>query len=226
VNNNCNLHSLFRRRRSIGAAYQWPDALLEPDYDYSRTQICFVCAGSVWQSGSGSYQNLFGTTAATVAERLEGLRNKGASQFVLDLRGNPGGLLPGGVDTASLILEANAPVVFVVNKSGVVDDQQTLTTGFDLESPLVVLVDSNTASAAEVFTAALQENGRATLWQEKIPLGKVLFKRSGSYPITMAESPSQWPAMRHPSITTLTSKALQWMCRLQSLAPRTMQLHA
>ena len=112
-------------------------------------------------------KNFSGTTASTVSEQLAALKKKGAQAYVIDVRGNPGGLLPGGVDTASLFLDANVPVVFVVNKKGVVDSQQTLTTGVDLESPVVVLVDSNTASAAEVFAAALQENGRATVAGEK-----------------------------------------------------------
>ena len=57
--------------------------------------------------------------------------------------------------------------VFVVNKNGVVDAQKTFTTGIDLDSPLVLLVDKNTASAAEVMTAALKENGRATVAGEQ-----------------------------------------------------------
>lgn len=75
--------------------------------------------------------------------------------------------MPGGVDTASIFLKSNDPIVFVVNKKGIVDAQSALATGMDTESPLVVLVDSATASAAEVFTAALQENGRATVAGEQ-----------------------------------------------------------
>jgi len=112
-------------------------------------------------------KNFSGTTAATVKSELEGLKKKGAQNFLLDLRGNPGGLLPGGVDTASLFLEANKPVVFVANKNGVVDAQSTLADGIDLDSPLVILVDKNTASAAEVMTAALKENKRATVAGEQ-----------------------------------------------------------
>jgi len=107
------------------------------------------------------------TTAETVKEELNNLKKQGAKNIVMDLRGNPGGLLPGGVDTASLFLSAGKPVVFVVNKSGVIDSQTTLTNGFDLESPIVILVDGNTASAAEVFTAALKENKRATVVGEQ-----------------------------------------------------------
>lgn len=113
-------------------------------------------------------KNFSGTTAETVRAELEGLKKKGAGpNFVLDLRGNPGGLLPGGVDTASLFLEANRDVVFVVDKKGVVDSQSTLADGVDLDSRLVLLVDRNTASAAEVMTAALQENKRATVAGER-----------------------------------------------------------
>lgn len=108
-----------------------------------------------------------GTTSATVADEFNALKKKGAVAFVIDVRGNPGGLLPGGADTAALFLDANKPLVFVVNKKGVVDAQDTFATGIDIESPMVLLVDSKTASAAEVFTAALKENGRATVAGEQ-----------------------------------------------------------
>ncbi|KAL7557290.1 hypothetical protein ACA910_016251 [Epithemia clementina (nom. ined.)] len=107
------------------------------------------------------------TTADTVAQKITDHEAKGANAFVVDLRGNPGGLLPGGVGTASLFLEADKPVVYVVGKTGVVDSQSTLATGIDVTSPIVVLVNANTASAAEVFTAALQENERAIVAGEQ-----------------------------------------------------------
>lgn len=108
-----------------------------------------------------------GTTSDTVASAFKDLKKQGCKAFVFDLRGNPGGLLPGGVDTASLFLEQDKPVVYVVSKTGIIDSQLTLGTGIDIESPIVILVDSKTASAAEVFTAALKENDRATVVGEK-----------------------------------------------------------
>lgn len=108
-----------------------------------------------------------GTTADTVKAELESLRKKGAENFLLDMRGNPGGLLPGGVDTASLFLQGNKPVVFVVDKKGIVDAQSTLQDGVEMDAPLVLLVDKNTASAAEVMTAALKENKRAVIAGEQ-----------------------------------------------------------
>lgn len=124
-------------------------------------------SGVTGKVGVVRIKSFSGTTAGTVKSELEGLKKKGAQNFVLDLRGNPGGLLPGGVDTASLFLEGNKPVVFVVDKKGVVDAQSTLADGVDLDSPLVLLVDRNTASAAEVMTAALKENKRATVAGEQ-----------------------------------------------------------
>jgi carboxyl-terminal processing protease len=108
-----------------------------------------------------------GTTASSVKEKYEALKKNGAKSIVIDLRSNPGGLLPGGTDTASLFLEANKPLVFVVSNKGVLDAQQTFADGIDIETPLYLLVDHNTASAAEVFTAALKENDRAKVVGEQ-----------------------------------------------------------
>ncbi len=108
-----------------------------------------------------------GTTASTVRDAYDDLKKKGATAFVIDVRGNPGGLLPGGVDTAGLFLEANKPVVFVVDKKGMTDNQSTYQDGIDLDSPLAIVVNGNTASAAEVMTAALKENQRAVIVGEQ-----------------------------------------------------------
>lgn len=108
-----------------------------------------------------------GTTASTVQDALNELKGKGAQDFVIDLRNNPGGLLPGGTDTAAMFLEANKPLVFVVDKKGMVDAQSTFQDGSVLDTPLVLVVNSNTASAAEVMTAALKENGRAMIVGEQ-----------------------------------------------------------
>ena len=137
----------------------------------------------VGKVGVVKIKSFSGTTASTVKETLDDLRKKGAEAYVLDVRGNPGGLLPGGVDTAALFLEANKPLVFVVDKKGVQvsihckellqysvqltisyqDNQSTYQDGSVLNIPLAVVVDGNTASAAEVMTAALKENKRATI---------------------------------------------------------------
>ena len=152
----------------VGMAIQRKDQVL--DFILTREPITITSVKSYLSDSSNNnvgkigvikIKNFSGTTASLVTEAVNALKQKGATAFVLDLRGNPGGLLPGGVATASLFLDSNKPVVFVVDKNGVVDSQATLERGIDLDSSLVVFTNGNTASAAEVVTAALKENGRA-----------------------------------------------------------------
>ena len=94
------------------------------------------------------------------------VRNEVASQhgngIVLDLRGNPGGLLDEAVETASAFLDGGRVVTFV--RRGHPDQPLDAVAGAgDTTTPLVVLVDGGTASAAEVVAAALQDRGRAVV---------------------------------------------------------------
>jgi len=139
------------------------------DYILTREPIKITSVRSYMSSKDGGkvgvvrIKSFSGTTSETVSETLKDLKSKGAKAFVLDVRNNPGGLLPGGIDTASLFLDNDKPVVFVMNKNNKVESFATLAAGLDLDSPLVVFVNGNTASAAEVMTAALKENERAVI---------------------------------------------------------------
>lgn len=144
------------------------------DYILTRSKITVTSVKSYMSDKSGvgkigviKIKSFSGTTADTVKKAVEGLDMKGANAYVLDVRNNPGGLLPGGIDTASLFLDTAKPVVFEVNKNGFVSATETFAPGIELGKPLVVLANGNTASAAEVMTAALKENGRAKLVGEQ-----------------------------------------------------------
>lgn len=80
---------------------------------------------------------------------------------LLDLRGNPGGLLHEAVEVASAFLDGG-PVVSYRGR-GVEPQTFTAEGHGDASTSLVVLVDGGTASAAEVVAAALQERGRAVV---------------------------------------------------------------
>jgi carboxyl-terminal processing protease len=80
---------------------------------------------------------------------------------VLDLRGNPGGLLTEAVEVASVWLDGGV-VVSYERRGEPLRSLDALGRG-DTRTPLVVLVDGGTASAAEVVAAALQERGRAVV---------------------------------------------------------------
>ena len=97
---------------------------------------------------------------ALVRKAVEGLSAEGATSFVLDLRDNPGGYLTKAVDVASLFIRSG-----VVVEIDTLDAKTTKQVSGDAatDAPLVVLVNGNTAGAAEVLAAALHDTGRATL---------------------------------------------------------------
>jgi carboxyl-terminal processing protease len=81
--------------------------------------------------------------------------------LVLDLRGDPGGLLDEAVETGSAFL-ASGPVV-TYEQRGHTKQVLNASGGGNVGIPLVVLVDGGTASAAEIVAGALQDRGRAVL---------------------------------------------------------------
>lgn len=93
-------------------------------------------------------------------EAIAALRSQGMQGLILDLRGNPGGLLSEAVNVASVFLPPG-PVVHVVDRKGVRQTYNSQGTGFDL--PLVVLVDGDSASAAEIVAGALKDREQAIL---------------------------------------------------------------
>ncbi|WP_416673120.1 carboxyl-terminal processing protease CtpB [Egbenema bharatensis] len=90
---------------------------------------------------------------------IQTLLNQGADGFVLDLRGNPGGLLQASIDISRMWLE-NGPIVRTVNRTGQSDQINANRTSLT-QLPLAVLVDSNSASSSEILTGALRDNDRA-----------------------------------------------------------------
>jgi carboxyl-terminal processing protease len=97
-----------------------------------------------------------------LSEELDALRDEGAAGFVLDLRGNPGGLLTQAVEVASLFLERDELVV-TVQEAGGEERAMRARGGGDATTPLVVLVNEGTASASEIVAGALQDAGRAEI---------------------------------------------------------------
>jgi carboxyl-terminal processing protease len=87
---------------------------------------------------------------------------RGADKIILDLRGNSGGLLDSGVDVSRFFL-ASGIVVTERGRGGSEQIYRATRAGEAASVPLAVLVDSSTASAAEIVAAALQANGRAPL---------------------------------------------------------------
>lgn len=99
--------------------------------------------------------------AEQMQNAIKDLHSQNASAFVLDLRGNPGGLLFASVDIARMWMQTGEIVDIVDRKGGHLSFEADGSAITDL--PLVVLVDGNSASASEILTGALKENQRATI---------------------------------------------------------------
>jgi carboxyl-terminal processing protease len=99
-----------------------------------------------------------------VGARIDSLMAEGASGLILDLRGNPGGLLEQGVDVSDLFLPTGSEVVST--RSRLPGQSETHTASNDEAYqglPVVVLVDGYSASASEIVAGALQDHDRAVV---------------------------------------------------------------
>lgn len=116
--------------------------------------------------------------SAEVKEALEKLKADGAKQIVLDLRGNPGGLLNEAIDICNLFVPKNE--VIVTTKSRIEKHNNTYKTTkepIDTEIPLAILVNGRSASASEIVSGALQDLDRAVILGSR-SFGKGLVQRS------------------------------------------------
>ena len=92
------------------------------------------------------------------------LKKKGMQRLVLDLRSNGGGLLNEAVNIVSLFVPKGSVVVTSKGRAaGTEQVYKTTTDPIDLEIPIVVLVDSGSASSSEIVAGALQDLDRATI---------------------------------------------------------------
>lgn len=100
-------------------------------------------------------------TGREMAEALKRWRTESLQGYVLDLRDNVGGYITASVEIASLFLPSGTTVVYVEGRTG--RQAKPTMSGQVEERPLLVLVNSRTASSAEILAGALQDHRRATL---------------------------------------------------------------
>lgn len=113
------------------------------------------------------YITLTGFTEGSAREvrgALEELQRQGAKSLVLDLRDNPGGSLSEAVDIANLFIPKGQKVVYTQGKVAAANREYLTTTDpIAPDIPIVVLVNSGTASAAEIVSGTLQDLDRAVV---------------------------------------------------------------
>jgi carboxyl-terminal processing protease len=102
------------------------------------------------------------STPGEVEKAVADLSQRGATAYIFDLRDNFGGLLDAGVDTARLFL-TDGVVIEQQYKGREVEVFEVEKAGALAEIPLAILVNENTASAAEIIAGAMKAQGRAKL---------------------------------------------------------------
>ena len=142
-----------------------PDPL---KYRLTRAQIHMrsVPPGTMFDSGVGyiSLNPVSETSAEELRQEIASLKSKGMKSLIMDLRGNPGGLLDQGVKVADLFLDNRQQIVSTRGRARgsskeFLDEAKQVWP----ELPIVVLVNDGTASAAEIIAGALQDHDRAVV---------------------------------------------------------------
>ena len=98
-----------------------------------------------------------------VRAAVQSLKEQGMKRLVFDLRGNGGGLLSEAVNIVSLFVPKGSVVVTARNNQGQEVAYKTTFDPIDTELPVIVLVDSGTASSSEIVSGALQDYDRAVI---------------------------------------------------------------
>ncbi len=98
---------------------------------------------------------------AAVRDEVTKLMDKGATAVVLDLRGDPGGLVDEAVAVAGIFLSPGQTVVRIKGRTTPEEARTADGDPIAADTPVTVLVDRNSASASEIVTGALKEHGRA-----------------------------------------------------------------
>jgi carboxyl-terminal processing protease len=100
--------------------------------------------------------------SAALDKALSAIKAQGNTGIILDLRGNPGGLLDEAIGVASRFL-SSGNVLLEKDASGNITPDPVLRNVKVTDLPMVVLIDQGTASGAEIVAGALQDSGRAKL---------------------------------------------------------------
>lgn len=110
------------------------------------------------------------------------LRSEGMKQMILDLRGNPGGLLEQAREMADAFIPDGKKIVYTKGRQSAFDDDYIATGGGEFEDiPLIILIDRGSASASEIVAGAVQDLDRGLIVGET-SFGKGLVQRPYELP--------------------------------------------
>lgn len=142
----------------------------EESFDMVRESLKLKSVKAKWLAPGQIYikiKQFNSNTASDLKAALQSFKQDDIDNIVLDLRNNPGGYFPAGVDVARLFMKSRTPIVYVVDKNGIQDEIDTVGDGILTDQPMIVLVNNATASASEILAGALKDNNRAKLLGEQ-----------------------------------------------------------
>ena len=103
------------------------------------------------------------TTTDELYDALDRLHAKGMTSLVLDLRNNPGGFLDQAIHVAEVFLRNGQLILTQKGRNGFRDNQYESHNNAPDATPLVILINENTASASEIVAGAMQDHDRALI---------------------------------------------------------------
>jgi carboxyl-terminal processing protease len=116
-------------------------------------------------------------TSQELEDALNSLNKNGMKRLILDLRGNPGGLMDQAVEVVEKFIGINKMIVYTKGRFKDFDEEFYSTVdGNHKKLPLIVLIDAGSASASEIVSGALQDHDRAYILGAK-SFGKGLVQR-------------------------------------------------
>ena len=101
-------------------------------------------------------------SAQELDQALSALESQGMRSLILDLRGNPGGLLTAAIEVANQFIP-EGPILHVVGRNSVTQTVEAFPEAAHRSYPMIVMVDGYSASASEIVSGALKDTGLATL---------------------------------------------------------------
>lgn len=141
------------------------------DFELIRDTIPIVSVYSTLLPGSIGYMqitNFQGNTTKELREHLSQMKAQGPLKgLVLDLRGNPGGLLDAAVKVSDVFLDSGTIVTTVGAGNERLEVSEASFVGTEEKYPMVVLVGPSSASASEIVAGALKNNNRAVVVGER-----------------------------------------------------------
>lgn len=103
-------------------------------------------------------------TAEQFRAAMESLKSQGAKRYVFDMRNNPGGLLTSVTDVLDYLVPEGT-IIRITDRDGKIETMES--DAAEVDAPMAVLTNENTASAAELFTAVLRDYGKSVTVGEK-----------------------------------------------------------